>query len=409
MSVVSAFMVLPWTLRTCPQGVPRRSAAWKDGEPVDRGAATRRHPRLPDRSRALMISAAPDGRRSPRARSRAAPGRARRARAGRREGRLEAGERLGDREVAERQVGEAIAALERDDEPPAAERSAPESKPAGQGPKPSVVTLIRPSGSERAGIRPAQTKISSGPNAASAGATISSHACEVADVAGARRQRNVDRRPGPCAEPRLGEPPRGRPDRGRPGARRRRARRVVVEDRLRSRCRGARPSRRSRTRPPAPALRVAGRDGDVVEDAEAHRLGRGGVVSGRTHERRTRLPPPAEHRVGDLERDPGREQRRLQVPGPTRASGPTQTSSRPAPARSIASIISGSWTARAPRGSRTATRAAAAAQHPRPLEHGDRPPAARAAPRAAPRSATPPPVVEQHRAVVVGEATLIPA
>ena len=153
--------------------------------------------------------------------------------------------------------------------------------------KPSAVTAISASGSSRCASNPAATITRSGSNARTAGSTTSLECRFVLAVARARSERDVDH---PL-------PTRARPARSRPEGplvqRHGEDARIVTEQRL-----GAvavvhvevddRDPRGAELR-----LRVARRDGDVAEHAEAHRLGpaeRDGPVGGRVRSRLSRRP-----------------------------------------------------------------------------------------------------------------------
>ena len=109
------------------------------------------------------------------------------------------------------------------------------------------------------------------------------------------------------------------------------------------RCRGARPSRRSRPARRRGARSARRRDRDVVEEAEAHRAVALGVMAGRPHEREAvRRPRPPAPRRSSVEQAAGREARRLvRAAATSPCPGRTRTRGRPRRRRDVARCAPG--------------------------------------------------------------------
>ena len=138
------------------------------------------------------------------------------------------------------------------------------------------------SGSARWASNPADTRTQSGREALG---ERRDHGVERGEVDVARRARGQREVDGACRRPAPAPTSSSRPVPGYSGhSCNRHVHDVGVGRRTcpGSRCRGARPSRRSSTRPPVVAERGRG-DRDVVEQAEAHRVVGLGVVTGRAH------------------------------------------------------------------------------------------------------------------------------
>ena len=209
---------------------------------------------------------------------------------------------LSGREAVERGVDEArqrlelVAALE-DGRDAVGESPAARARARGSRPR---VTRMSASGSSTCASKPAETSTSSGSNRSTAGSTT------------ARRRRGTPRRP---SRPRSGtlsvvsawsSGPAAARDRTATGGARRRAR-SSSSRKIASRAVAVVDVEVDDRHPleAEPRLRRPGRDGDVVEDAEAHRAAGERVVAGRTDEREA----AAQRR---LDRRPGRERGSLE-------------------------------------------------------------------------------------------------
>ena len=251
-----------------------------------------------------------------------------------------------------------------------AARRAPRRAPrivAAIAAKPASVTRHVASGSSACASKPAETRTSPGANARASGATT----CSTSEHRTPRRPT----RPAPAGSP-CSPRPAPLPDvrrRPGPGIQRRLVDRheqhlVATRGRCRSsRCRGGRPSRGSAPAPrPSASQRVPRRDRDVVEEAEAHRPRRLGVVARRPVQRRG-----DRRRAAEQQRRPPRPRRRRACSAASHVPGDAivSASSAPPPAATNRSIALDVRPADAPRSSSVARRRAATpgASQPEPV------------------------------------------